>query len=343
MKMKFRFTPIICFALVLLSAGGVVLAQDRPDFSERVSASEPATSATEPASQPLSESSIPQSQPADVPASQPATEPTTAPADAPAEIVAAFQRGMELYQAGKLLEARDALSEVFFTYKLSAKQQEQALAALTDIAEKTLLSGKVYEGDPYAFSHTITKGDTLTKIVAREQCGVTPTIIEKINNVSATTLRVGQSIKLLRGPAFAVVDKDTFVMDLYFQRAGQPKTFVRQVRVSLGRDGGTPIGSWIVKSKAPRAMWTPPPSMPNSKPVAWGQAGYPLGKEGYWISLAGTDENTRTRTGYGLHGTDEPDSIGKAASHGCVRLNDEDIELVYSLMAERISTVVIKP
>jgi hypothetical protein len=42
--------------------------------------------------------------------------------------------------------------------------------------------------------------------------------------------------------------------------------------------------------------------------------------------------------GYGLHGTDEPNSIGHSASHGCVRLRNEDIETLYRLVP--LGTVV---
>lgn len=36
--------------------------------------------------------------------------------------------------------------------------------------------------------------------------------------------------------------------------------------------------------------------------------------------------------GYGLHGTNEPNSIGRAASHGCVRLRNEDIAYLYNIV-----------
>jgi L,D-transpeptidase catalytic domain len=36
--------------------------------------------------------------------------------------------------------------------------------------------------------------------------------------------------------------------------------------------------------------------------------------------------------GYGIHGTDDPSSIGKAASHGCVRLRNEDIAKLYDMV-----------
>jgi hypothetical protein len=42
--------------------------------------------------------------------------------------------------------------------------------------------------------------------------------------------------------------------------------------------------------------------------------------------------------GYGIHGTDEPATIGSAASHGCVRLRNEDIETLFQIVP--IGTVV---
>ena len=42
-----------------------------------------------------------------------------------------------------------------------------------------------------------------------------------------------------------------------------------------------------------------------------------------WISLG---------EGYGIHGTIEPDSVGKSESRGCVRMHDKDVEIVYDLL-----------
>jgi hypothetical protein len=36
--------------------------------------------------------------------------------------------------------------------------------------------------------------------------------------------------------------------------------------------------------------------------------------------------------GYALHGTDDPDSIGRSVSHGCVRLRNEDIARLYGIV-----------
>lgn len=43
-----------------------------------------------------------------------------------------------------------------------------------------------------------------------------------------------------------------------------------------------------------------------------------------WVGLS--------RKGYGIHGTNQPQSIGKAASHGCIRLQNKDVEELFSLV-----------
>lgn len=50
----------------------------------------------------------------------------------------------------------------------------------------------------------------------------------------------------------------------------------------------------------------------------------PLGTR--WIGL--------NRKGYGIHGTNVPSSIGKAASHGCIRMRQEDLEELFTLLRE---------
>jgi lipoprotein-anchoring transpeptidase ErfK/SrfK len=45
----------------------------------------------------------------------------------------------------------------------------------------------------------------------------------------------------------------------------------------------------------------------------------PLGTR--WIGL--------DRKGYGIHGTNQPRSIGKAASHGCIRMAKADLEQLF--------------
>jgi len=48
----------------------------------------------------------------------------------------------------------------------------------------------------------------------------------------------------------------------------------------------------------------------------------PLGNR--WMGL--------DKKGYGIHGTDVPSSIGKAASHGCIRMAKQDVEELFEIM-----------
>jgi L,D-transpeptidase ErfK/SrfK len=52
--------------------------------------------------------------------------------------------------------------------------------------------------------------------------------------------------------------------------------------------------------------------------------GNPVGTR--WMGLS--------KHGYGIHGTNEPKSIGKAASHGCIRMARSDLEELYALVSE---------
>jgi lipoprotein-anchoring transpeptidase ErfK/SrfK len=51
--------------------------------------------------------------------------------------------------------------------------------------------------------------------------------------------------------------------------------------------------------------------------------GNPLGTR--WMGL--------TAKGYGIHGTNAPKSIGKAASHGCIRVRASDLEELFDLVS----------
>jgi len=58
--------------------------------------------------------------------------------------------------------------------------------------------------------------------------------------------------------------------------------------------------------------------------------------------LEGISEAVRDVSGYGIHGTIEPDSIGQQASMGCVRLHRDDVEIIYEVLTEGASTVRIQ-
>ena len=46
----------------------------------------------------------------------------------------------------------------------------------------------------------------------------------------------------------------------------------------------------------------------------------------------GTRWIARSQKGYGIHGTNAPKSIGRAASHGCIRLRNRDMEELFGML-----------
>ncbi|WP_218082386.1 L,D-transpeptidase [Anthocerotibacter panamensis] len=100
-------------------------------------------------------------------------------------------------------------------------------------------------------------------------------------------------------------------------------TLLRTYPVAIGRLGWpTPKGEFQILKKISAPSWEHIFTREQFPP---GVQGNPLGPYYLGFKQEGRDE-------YGLHGTNQPDSIGKAISHGCVRLFNRDITELYSLV-----------
>ncbi|MGH6642070.1 MAG: L,D-transpeptidase [Bradyrhizobium sp.] len=97
--------------------------------------------------------------------------------------------------------------------------------------------------------------------------------------------------------------------------------------VGVGRAGLAFAGMGTVQEKREWPHWTPTPAMIAREPkryAKWahgmdGGAGNPLGARALYLFKDGKD------TRYRIHGTTEPDSIGKAVSSGCIRMMNQDV------------------
>jgi L,D-transpeptidase ErfK/SrfK len=75
----------------------------------------------------------------------------------------------------------------------------------------------------------------------------------------------------------------------------------------------SPAGSFKIVQRIPDPTWYGPGVV-----VPPGKAN-PLGTR--WLGLS--------RKSYGIHGTNNPRSIGRRASHGCIRMRNADVEEVF--------------
>ena len=92
---------------------------------------------------------------------------------------------------------------------------------------------------------------------------------------------------------------------------------VKTFDIAVGKPSTpTPIGRFQVVNRIPHPIWCA-----HGKAVPPGKCN-PLGTR--WIGLSAK--------GYGIHGTNEPESIGKAVSHGCIRLRNSDVEELFGLV-----------
>jgi Uncharacterized protein conserved in bacteria len=120
----------------------------------------------------------------------------------------------------------------------------------------------------------------------------------------------------------------TIVVDPYarFLYLVQEGGFAMRYGVGVGRDGFRWSGTADIRRKAQWPTWTPPSAMvarqPELKQYSQGMPGgigNPLGARALYLFRNGQD------TLYRIHGTNEPDSIGKNVSSGCIRLLNQDV------------------
>ncbi len=260
-----------------------------------------------------------------------------------AEAIAAFEKGMAVLESDKIAARRDVSAAVLSGH-LPPDQAEYARGVLAELANETIFSRRIFDNDPYVQRYKMQPGDVLSKVERSLKLHIPVELILKVNRISdARKIQAGQTLKMVNGPFHAIVSKSTMTMDVFLHRDGLDPVFVRRLPVGLGKDDGTPAGLWRIKrgEKGRQVAWYPPPSSGLKGRINRGEPDYAFGAKGIWIPLEGLDENTEGLTDYGIHSTNDPSSIGRAESLGCIRLGDDDIEFVYATLYEHWSTVLV--
>lgn len=112
---------------------------------------------------------------------------------------------------------------------------------------------------------------------------------------------------------YIVIDKDEKQLHVYLNDIE-----MYRFPIATGKQASdTPTGLFLIVTKVKQPWYLP-------KNIAGGSPQNPLGTR--WMGLNVPQTNGYK---YGLHGTNNPASIGSAVSQGCIRLRNEHIEFLY--------------
>jgi hypothetical protein len=264
-----------------------------------------------------------------------------APSGSTDEVHGLIGEGDRKLQANDLVGARAIYSKALMHRNIVKSDADVLRSKLGTINDDLIFSSKIAPGDKIVESYSVQSGDNLVKIAKKRELVTDWRLIQRINKADPARLSVGQKLKLVRGPFHVVVHKSDYRLDLF---QGSPDdqdswTFIKSFKVGLGTNNGTPVGNFVVKknSKLVNPPWVNPQT---GQKFAADDPKNPIGER--WLGIEGVGES-KIYTGFGIHGTVEPDSIGQQRSMGCVRLGKEDVELVYEMLVEQISVVKILP
>lgn len=118
------------------------------------------------------------------------------------------------------------------------------------------------------------------------------------------------------GDPFIIVNKQN--NEMAFVNENRIQTVIS---VATGKtENLTPEGLFTITVKAKNPYY-------RKKDIVGGSPENPLGTR--WIGFDAEETDGRT---YGFHGTNQPESIGKKVSQGCIRMQNEAIESLYDFI-----------
>ncbi len=163
---------------------------------------------------------------------------------------------------------------------------------------------------PDSIAYTVKSGDSLYVLARKNH--TTVDFIKKINGLKSDDIYPKMKLKIHKAPFSIQIDKSKNTLVLYSD--GEP---VKKYSVATGKKNCTPVGEFKITDKLVNPTWfktgaiLPPGSPENALGTRW----------------MGFDKPS-----YGIHGTIEPKSIGSQASEGCIRMLNEEVEELYSIV-----------
>lgn len=230
-------------------------------------------------------------------------------------LTALYNQAKQTEAKGNFLEAK-ALYQQLITSSPNSSQVADWEKKCEELNIKLLFSPLV---TPKSIIYDIKPGDTLTKI-ARE-FKITVELLKKSNNISDDKILPGKKIKIWTAPFSIVVDKSQNTLLLK-----SDEEIIKTYVVSTGVNNCTPVGNFKITTKLANPTWF--------KTGVVAEPGSPeniLGSR--WLGL--------NLPSYGIHGTTDPQSLGKQVTQGCIRMSNSDAEELYTIVPEGTEVTIV--
>ncbi|MBN1689377.1 MAG: L,D-transpeptidase family protein [Candidatus Omnitrophica bacterium] len=225
------------------------------------------------------------------------------------------QEAVELTEQGKYLEAQGKYEGILCQSNLTEDEKVAIQKGYEELNMKLIFSRIE---TPNSFFHQVQPGESLYKIA--KKYAVTIDLLRKSNSLTSDVIHPEMKLKVQKGVFSVQVDKSDNILILLLDE--KP---IKHYPVATGRDNRTPIGEFEIKNKLVNPTWfhagtvVPPESPENILGTRW----------------LGFDYQ-----GYGIHGTTQPDSIGKQATSGCIRMHNHDVEEIYSILPRGTKVII---
>jgi len=231
---------------------------------------------------------------------------TSLPAAANLSYSGLLSQAKELEAKGSLQEARALYQKMVGDFSNSPEVMNWQ-KKIEELNLKLIFSSTL---TPKSTLYEVKPGDTLTKI--SKAFLTTTDLIKKSNNLSSDMLVPGRKLKVWTAPFTILVDKSSNILILKSEEE-VVKTYI----VSTGKDNSSPVGTFKIVNKLINPTWF--------KAGAVVPAGSPE-------NILGTRWMGINVPGYGIHGTTEPQFLGKQVTQGCVRMANADVEELYTII-----------
>ncbi len=210
---------------------------------------------------------------------------------------------------------------VLSDYAVRAKEPEAIQGKLGDVNIAILLSPLETEV-PKTIWYSVSKGDTLAGIAKRFRTTV-DLLAEGNNIVNPQLLQVGDRLKVVTDSFRIVVDRSDNTLSLFCH-----EKLIKKYLVGTGEYGKTPLGEFTIASKDIDPMW---------RGIPFGDERNILGTR--WMRITDKDG---ALSGYGIHGTWQPDTIGKHSSQGCIRMLNKDVEELFKIVTIGTPVMIVE-